>query len=151
MGVDAEDVDGDGRPELFVTNYINEYNAIYRNMGRVGFVDATNTFGLAVDTLNWVGWGCALADFDNDGWPDCFVANGSVDAYTGRRGRTNLCRASLLAPQHGRQTVPTRDPDRRPVLRQGVHGSRGSLRRSRRRRRHRYRRQPQGWQACFTP
>ncbi len=31
------------------------------------------------DSILWVGWGCALADFDNDGWPDCFVANGHID------------------------------------------------------------------------
>jgi enediyne biosynthesis protein E4 len=35
--------------------------------------------GLAADSKPWVGWGCALADLDNDGWPDCFVANGHVD------------------------------------------------------------------------
>jgi hypothetical protein len=34
---------------------------------------------MASDSTPWVGWGCALADFDNDGWPDCFVANGHVD------------------------------------------------------------------------
>jgi hypothetical protein len=79
MGVDAEDVDGDGRPELFVTNFENEYNTLYQNLGNGMFLDATVRYGLAVDTLPWVGWGCLLGDFDNDGWPDCFVANGHID------------------------------------------------------------------------
>ena len=73
MGVDAEDVDGDGRPDLFVTNFANEYNTLYENLGKGLFADTTPYFGLAADTMPCVGWGCALADFDNDGWPDNFV------------------------------------------------------------------------------
>jgi len=79
MGVDAEDVDGDGRPELFVTHFANEYDTLYRNLGRGYFLDATANFGLAVDSLPWIGWGCALADMDNDGWPDAVVANADID------------------------------------------------------------------------
>ena len=90
MGVDAEDCDGDGRPELFVTNFQNEHIAYYQNLTgsvpvRSGGVppavyrESSAEAGLAVDSRPWVGWGCALADFDNDGWPDCFVANGHVD------------------------------------------------------------------------
>ncbi len=83
MGADAEDVNGDGLPEIFVTNFANEYNTLYQNLtppgGSPSFLDTTAFFGLAADSLPWVGWGCALADFDNDGWPDSFVANGHVD------------------------------------------------------------------------
>jgi hypothetical protein len=79
MGVDAEDVDGDGLPELFVTNFAGEPNSLYQNLGQGMFLDATTLKGLAADSIPWVGWGCALADFDNDGWPDCFVANGGFD------------------------------------------------------------------------
>ena len=79
MGVDAEDIDGDGRPDLFVTNFANEYNTLYRNLGRETFLDVTANFGLAVDSLPWIGWGCILADLDNDGWPDCVVANADID------------------------------------------------------------------------
>jgi enediyne biosynthesis protein E4 len=79
MGVDAEDVDGDGRPDLLVTNFSSERNALYRNLGAGLFEDRTPTSGMATDSTPWVGWGCALADFDNDGWPDCFVSNGHVD------------------------------------------------------------------------
>jgi hypothetical protein len=79
MGVDAEDVDGDGRPELFVTNFENEYNTLYKNNGDGNFFDQTASFGLAADAMPWVGWGCGLKDFDSDGWPDIFVANGHVD------------------------------------------------------------------------
>jgi hypothetical protein len=79
MGVDAEDVNGDGRPDLFVTNYSNEPNALFMNLGDGLFEDRTPTSGMSTDSTPWVGWGCALADFDNDGWPDCFVSNGHVD------------------------------------------------------------------------
>ena len=79
MGVDAEDVDGDGLPELFVTNFSNEYATLYHNYGKGIFYDNTAFFGLASDSMPWVKWGCALADFDNDGWPDIFFVNGHVD------------------------------------------------------------------------
>jgi hypothetical protein len=79
MGVDAEDLDGDGRPELFVTNFQEEYNTLFKNLGGGNFLDVTSSFGLAVESLPWIGWGCALADFDRDGWPDIVVANGHID------------------------------------------------------------------------
>ena len=79
MGVDAEDVDGDGRPDLYVTNFQEEYNTLYRNLGPGLFVDVTASFGLAVDSLPLMGWGCALMDFDNDGWPDIVVADSHID------------------------------------------------------------------------
>jgi len=79
MGVDAEDVDGDGLPELFVTNFSNEYSTLYKNYGKGVFYDNTAFFGLASDSMPWVKWGCSLSDFDNDGWPDCFFVNGHVD------------------------------------------------------------------------
>ncbi len=79
MGVDAEDVDGDGLPELFVTNFSNEYSTLYFNYGKGTFSDDTAFYGLASDSLPWVKWGCALSDFDGDGWPDIFFVNGHVD------------------------------------------------------------------------
>jgi enediyne biosynthesis protein E4 len=90
MGVDSEDTDGDGRPELLVTNFQNEHIAFYQNLSGVAatgsndmppvvYREASLEIGLSADSRPWVGWGCALADFDNDGWPDCFVANGHLD------------------------------------------------------------------------
>lgn len=99
MGVDADDYDGDGRPELVVTNFQNEHIAFYQNMtGTISaqtngvtpavFRESSSELGLAVDSKPWVGWGCALADFDRDGWPDCFVANGHVDDNRAELART---------------------------------------------------------------
>jgi hypothetical protein len=78
MGVDVGDYDGDGRPDLWVTNFENEDNALYHNLGAGGFVYATVAAGLAGHSRRYVGFGTALADFDGDGWPDIFVANGHV-------------------------------------------------------------------------
>src|SRR5262249_31015364 len=98
MGVDAEAIDGDGKPELFRTNFEGEYNTLYQNFGGGNFMDLTASFGLAADALPWVGWGCALGDFDNDGWPDCFVTNGHVD--------NNLVKTPYEEPALLHQNVP---------------------------------------------
>ena len=79
MGVDAEDVDGDGRTDIFVTNFWAEGNALFINLGEGLFEDRSRTAGLYHDTISWVAWGCSLADFDSDGWPDCFATTGHID------------------------------------------------------------------------
>lgn len=79
MGVDAGDVNGDGLPELYVTNFFLEHNTLYQNLGRNLFQDVSNSSGVAAASIYRVGWGTALEDLDGDGWPDIFVANGHVD------------------------------------------------------------------------
>ncbi len=79
MGVQAEDVDGDGRTDIFVTNYWAEGSALFINLGDGLFEDRSRAAGLFHDSVSWVGWGCSLADFDSDGWPDCFVTTGHID------------------------------------------------------------------------
>ena len=79
MGVDAEDLDGDGYPELFVTNFDGEYNTIHQTTDGRNFEDVSASAGIVRDSMPDVGWGCSLADFDNDGLPDMLVVNGHVD------------------------------------------------------------------------
>jgi hypothetical protein len=87
MGVDAGDIDGDGLPELFVTNFLREYNTLYRNLGKNLYQDVSFWSGVAAGSLDWVGWGTSLEDLDNDGWLDIFVANGHVDDNLQEIGR----------------------------------------------------------------
>ena len=97
MGVDAEDVDGDGDLDIIVSNFAFEYNTLHLNLGKVAFTDVTPMFGLAADTTPYVGWGISLSDFDNDGWPDCFVANGHVDDNRQQAGqKTEYAEPPLL-------------------------------------------------------
>jgi len=89
MGVDAEDIDGDGDLDLIASNFSFEYNTLHLNLGGAQFMDVTPMYGLAADTMPYVGWGLGLVDFDNDGWPDCFVANGHVDDNRRQAGQDN--------------------------------------------------------------
>ncbi|MDB5353272.1 MAG: hypothetical protein JWN86_4519 [Planctomycetota bacterium] len=79
MGVDAEDVDGDGLPDLIRTNFREETTSLYMNQGKALFLEQSAFFGIRMESLPAVKWGCGLVDFDNDGFPDLFVTNGHVD------------------------------------------------------------------------
>jgi len=76
MGVDIGDYDNDGWFDIIVTNFVRDYNTLYRNMGSGYMVDHTYAADLGVGSLPYVGWGTALVDLDNDGRLDLFVANG---------------------------------------------------------------------------
>ncbi len=78
MGVTWGDFDLDGKLDLFITNFENEPNALYKNLGDKGFIDITRPSKIGQPSLPYVGWGTSFVDFDNDGWSDLLVANGHV-------------------------------------------------------------------------
>ena len=90
MGIAVGDYDGNGWPDLFVTNFEGEDNSLYRNLGGGMFVHATSPAGLFGLSRMKVGFGTMLTDFDGDGWPDIIVANGHVNAHGGRSGYRQL-------------------------------------------------------------
>ncbi len=77
MGVATADYNGDGRLDLFATNFAADTNTVYGNQGNGFFRDRTVPAGLATVT-QYVGWGAEFLDYDRDGWPDLFAVNGHV-------------------------------------------------------------------------
>jgi enediyne biosynthesis protein E4 len=77
MGVAAADYDGDGRIDIFKTNFSDDLPNLYRNTGKGLFEEETLAAGLGVNS-RFLGWGCGFLDADNDGWPDIFYVNGHV-------------------------------------------------------------------------
>ena len=85
MGLTAGDYDADGDIDLFMSHWVDEENALYRNLlkedgiaERIRFVDESYTAMLAEESIKQIGWGTALFDYDNDGDLDIFVTNGST-------------------------------------------------------------------------
>ena len=78
MGVAWGDYDNDGMLDLFVTNFDNENNALYKNLGAKGFLEVSMETGVGAPSIPYVGWGTAFVDLDNDGFLDLLVANGHV-------------------------------------------------------------------------
>jgi hypothetical protein len=78
MGATAGDYDHDGKLDIFITNFADEYNTLYHNDGKGSFTDLSYAAKVAAVSLPYVGWGTKFFDYDNDGWVDLFVANGHV-------------------------------------------------------------------------
>jgi hypothetical protein len=104
MGVDAADYDRSGRPSLFVTNYENEWHALYHNDCRgtaIIFEYASRTAGIAALGQNTVGWGGGFFDLDHGGWEDLFVATGHAIRHPPRSGGEPRQRPILLRNRDG--------------------------------------------------
>ena len=76
MGVDAQDYDNDGFPDLVITNLANQKYALYHNAGDGTFDYATHLSGVGSITMLHSGWGTKFFDYDNDGLKDLIVAQG---------------------------------------------------------------------------
>ena len=85
MGIAAADVNDDGRPDLFVTNFSGENNALYASKG-AGFRERSSPAGLGGPSVQLLGWGTQVADFDLDGDLDVAVVNGHVYPEADRAG-----------------------------------------------------------------
>jgi enediyne biosynthesis protein E4 len=81
MGVDCGDVDGDGLPDLVVTNFYDEGTGLFQNLGQGVFNDRGEAFGLTTATRSRLGFGIAFLDANNDGRLDLVQANGHVDDF----------------------------------------------------------------------
>jgi len=79
MGVDAADYDRSGRPSLIITNFANQMLSLYHNEGNGLFVDEAPQSEVGRASLVTLGFGCFFFDYDNDGWPDIFVADGHIE------------------------------------------------------------------------
>ena len=78
MGIAVGDVNGDTRPDLFVTHLSGETNTFYTASNFSVFVDTTEMAGFAGRDLPFTGFGCGFVDFDNDADLDIVLVNGRV-------------------------------------------------------------------------
>jgi hypothetical protein len=78
MGIGIADYDHSGRQSLFVSNFSRLPNTLFHNQGGGLFQDVSIDAGVVLPHLKYLAFGCEFLDYDADGWPDLFVANGHV-------------------------------------------------------------------------
>ena len=78
MGAAWGDYDHSGRLSMFVTEFADQANTLYRNQGARGFEDVAMPSRLGQPSLPYLGWGTTFFDMDNDGWADLFIDCGHV-------------------------------------------------------------------------
>ena len=104
MGVDAADYDRSGRPHLVVGNFLNEMLGLYHNRNGSVFVDVAPRSEVGRASLLSVTWAVFFLDYDLDGFPDVFAANGGTDESQGMDSRARLSQPPLLLRNRGTGT-----------------------------------------------
>jgi hypothetical protein len=94
MGVDCGDIDNDGQLDFHVTSFQEELATLYRNLGAGFLEDVTVVSGAGAGTRAPVTWGNILADFDNDGDRDIFIACGHLNDQLEKYDRSSEYRAT---------------------------------------------------------
>lgn len=103
MGLEAGDFNGDGRPDLWVTNYEQESMALYRAHAGGFYQHVSQPLGIAGIGSTYVGWGIHLSDFDGDGDEDVFIATGHAIRHS--KSAPRFQRPVLLENLDGRKFV----------------------------------------------
>jgi len=110
MGTDAADYDGTGRPHLLVGNFSNQMLGLYHNEGNGLFVDEAPSSTVGRSSLLSLTFGAFFFDYDLDGRPDIFAANGHIEEEIGRvQPKVSYRQAPLLFHNLGKgrfETVP---------------------------------------------
>lgn len=78
MGIACSDFDGDGLVDLFLTDFYESKNTLYRNLGSLFFEDASRQTRIAATSFDKLGFGTVAVDANLDGSDDIFIANGHV-------------------------------------------------------------------------
>jgi len=104
MGADAADYDRSGRPHLAVGNFFNEMLGLYHNENGKVFVDAAPRTEVGRASLLSVTWAVFFLDYDLDGYPDLFAANGGTDESQVRDARARVSQPPLLLRNSGNGT-----------------------------------------------
>jgi hypothetical protein len=78
MGVAIGDYDNDGRNDIHITNFADDFNVLYHNHDGSSVTDVSYRSGIAQVSIPFLGWGTDFLDYDNDGWLDLLVVNGHV-------------------------------------------------------------------------
>lgn len=107
MCAESADVDGSGRPALFVTNFQGQPNVLFRNRGQLRFDESSGPSGLGPPSRDKLGFGAAFLDADLDGLQDLAVANGHV--YRAARELLNVSYAQPMQFFRGRGRGQFRD------------------------------------------
>ncbi len=124
MGSTIADFDGDGKLDIFKTNFSDDTSTLYRNNGNGTFDDVTYAAGLGLYT-RYLGWGTMFLDFDNDGWPDLLLVNGHVYPEVDKQNLGSSYREpSVLYHNNGNQTFSDISAQAGPGI-TAVHAGRG--------------------------
>ena len=103
MGIDFEDFDNDGLPDIVVDDLANQMYSVYQNAGDGTFNYTTKSSGIGRISMLHSGWGIRLIDYDNDGWKDLLVAQGhDLDTIELTNPQLHYREPMLLARNAGR-------------------------------------------------
>ena len=124
MGSAAADLDGDGKLDIFKTNFIEETSNVYMSSGPASFEDRVHAMGAGV-SFRHMGWGVGALDFDRDTWPDVIVVNGHIhpEIEATVPGNPYRQRRLLYRNMEGRRMMSVEPPPGSAIL--DVHTSRG--------------------------